>query len=262
MSKQMDAKGMLTNEQYELARTLYMQWLRKANTIVQLPTRESSPRKKQKMGGPSLFRGASLVEGLEGSRAARTQNDGFDPVTDEIERWERLSPDSFSEFVNDGSLLNEFAMMWELRERERFPQHFIVFKQTACHLSHEANVEQVFFRAGNLSDPNMDPEYTCLRRHAWTMSHASGGMLAQAPPAWTNDDRLQSATRNVDSATPNYLQQIEKQLHHVDPRRFRTFMHELITYCPPEYFFSMPYALYRYLVCGSPADLVSYARGV
>jgi hypothetical protein len=48
-------------------------------------------------------------------------------------------------------------MMWELRES--FPMHFIVFKQTACHLSHEANVEQVFSRAGNLSDPNMDPEY-------------------------------------------------------------------------------------------------------
>jgi histidyl-tRNA synthetase len=29
-SKQMDAKGMLTNEQHELARTLYMQWLRKS----------------------------------------------------------------------------------------------------------------------------------------------------------------------------------------------------------------------------------------
>jgi CRISPR/Cas system-associated endonuclease Cas3-HD len=62
MSKQMDAKGMLTNEQYELARncTLYMQCLRKANNIVQLPTREIlqiSPRKKQKMGGPSLFHG-------------------------------------------------------------------------------------------------------------------------------------------------------------------------------------------------------------
>ena len=54
-------------------------------------------------------------------------------------------------------MLNEFAMMWELRER--FPLHFVVFKQTACHLSHEANVEQVFSRAGNLSDPNMDPEY-------------------------------------------------------------------------------------------------------
>ena len=77
-----------------------MQWLRKANNIVQLP---SSPRKKQKMGGPSLFRCASLVEGLEGSPAARIQNDGCDPVTDEIECWERLSPDSLPEFVDDGS---------------------------------------------------------------------------------------------------------------------------------------------------------------
>ena len=41
MSKQMDDKGMLTNDQYEFARTLYMQWLRKANNIVQFPTRES-----------------------------------------------------------------------------------------------------------------------------------------------------------------------------------------------------------------------------
>ena len=48
-------------------------------------------------------------------------------------------------------------MMWELYER--FPLHFIVFKQTLCHLSHVAKVEQVFSRAGNLSDPNMDPEY-------------------------------------------------------------------------------------------------------
>ena len=103
MSKQMDAKGMLNTEQYELARSLYMQWLRKANNIVQLLARESSPRKKQKMGAPSLFCCASLVEDLEGSPAARTQNDGFDPVTDEIERWERLSLDSFSEFVDDGS---------------------------------------------------------------------------------------------------------------------------------------------------------------
>jgi len=94
------------------------------------------------MGGPSLFRCASLVEGLEGSPAARIQNYGFDPVTDESERWDLLKPDSFSEFVDDGSLLDKFAMTWELRER--FPLHFIVFKQTACHLSHEANVGQVF----------------------------------------------------------------------------------------------------------------------
>ena len=46
-------------------------------------------------------------------------------------------------------------MMWALRES--FPLHYIVFKQTACHLPHEANVEQVFSRAGLLSDPNLDP---------------------------------------------------------------------------------------------------------
>jgi hypothetical protein len=67
---------------------------------MQLQTRESSAHKKQKLVGPSLFRSAMLVEGLEGSPAVRTQNDSFDPVTDEIERLDRLSPDSFSEFVN------------------------------------------------------------------------------------------------------------------------------------------------------------------
>ena len=63
----------------------------------------------------------------------------------------------YAPFVDDGGLLNEFAMMWALRDS--FPLHFHIFKQTACHLPHEANVEQIFSRAGNLSDPNMDPEF-------------------------------------------------------------------------------------------------------
>ena len=50
----------------------------------------------------------------------------------------------------------EFEMMWALRDR--FPIHFIVFKQTACH-RHEANVEHILSRAGNLADPNMDAEF-------------------------------------------------------------------------------------------------------
>ena len=37
-------------------------------------------------------------------------------------------------------MLNEFQMMWSLRKR--FPLHYIVFKQIASHLPHEANVEQ------------------------------------------------------------------------------------------------------------------------
>ena len=51
-------------------------------------------------------------------------------------------------------------MMWALRER--FPLHLIVFKQTACHLPHEANVEQIFSRAGLLADTNLDPAYLAV----------------------------------------------------------------------------------------------------
>jgi hypothetical protein len=55
------------------------------------------------------------------------------------------------------AVLNEFAMMWAIRDL--FPLHYTVFKQYASHLPHEANVEQLFSRSGNLSDPNMDPEF-------------------------------------------------------------------------------------------------------
>ena len=45
--------------------------------------------------------------------------------------------------------------MWALRAS--FPLHYIIFKMTACHLPHEANVEQIFSRAGLLADPNLQP---------------------------------------------------------------------------------------------------------
>ena len=43
--------------------------------------------------------------------------------------------------------------------RNQFPLHYIVFKQTASHLPHEGNSEQLFSRSGALSDDNgkMDP---------------------------------------------------------------------------------------------------------
>ena len=105
-----------------------------------------------------LFRGAGAgAASSDSPAAARTSADGFDPVAGEMERWTNLPHDHFSEFCDDDGLLNEFQMMWALRER--FPLHFIVFKQTASHLGHEANVEQVFSRAGLLSDPNIDPEF-------------------------------------------------------------------------------------------------------
>ena len=54
--------------------------------------------------------------------------------------------ETYMPFVDDKGLLNEFAMMYALRER--FPLHYVVFRQTSSHLPHEANVEQVFSRSG------------------------------------------------------------------------------------------------------------------
>ena len=69
----------------------------------------------------------------------------LDAVADEITRWKYIAPAELAEFRCTDGLLNEFKMMWKLRHR--FPLHFIAFKQMACHLPHEANVEQYFSRA-------------------------------------------------------------------------------------------------------------------
>jgi hypothetical protein len=133
-----------------------------AANLVTLPER-SSPRKskvaKVEGGSGKLFRGKALLDkAAEDSPMAAREDSAVDAVTVEVERWKHLSQEIYSEFVSeDDDLLNEFEMMWALRDR--FPLHFILFKQTACHLAHEANVEQVFSRAGNLADPNMDPEF-------------------------------------------------------------------------------------------------------
>ena len=164
MSKQMPATVYLTDPQYALAKTLYMQMLRTALEISAVPMRSSPPRaaKKPKIATVGLlFRGSTALppddaSGLPPTTEA-TPTDDYDPVIDEANRWEHLPPEQFQIFVSADGLLNEFAMMWALRDR--FPLHFIVFKQTACHLPHEANVEQLFSRAGMLTDPNMDPQF-------------------------------------------------------------------------------------------------------
>ena len=41
-------------------------------------------------------------------------------------------------------------------------EHYVLFKQTACHLPREANVEQIFSRAGLLADPNLNPAHLAV----------------------------------------------------------------------------------------------------
>jgi hypothetical protein len=106
----------------------------------------------------SLFRGASLNQSsTDSSLSATVDEETVDTVLDELKRWEDKDPQEYSQYIAEDGLLNEFKMMWELRES--FPLHFTVFKQTACHQSHEANVEQVFSRAGLLADPNLLPSH-------------------------------------------------------------------------------------------------------
>jgi len=60
----------------------------------------------------------------------------------------------------DSKLMNRFT-----KNYRGFPLHLLVFivqadrKPLAANLPHEANVEQVFSRAGRISDPNMNPAY-------------------------------------------------------------------------------------------------------
>ena len=137
--------------------TLDKQMLRKAEqTVGKTPTPKELPTKRAKVEKP-VDEGSMLFRGSFEAAEAPTAEDNFDRVTDEIQRWKYITPEEINEFRCSDGLLNEFKMFYHLRHR--FPLHYMVFKQTACHLPHEANVEQYFSRAGLLSDPNMDPAY-------------------------------------------------------------------------------------------------------
>ena len=78
--------------------------------------------------------------------------DTTDPVTEEAARWAALDKKIIREHKDDEGIVNEFALMYHVRQS--FPLHYIVFKQTASHLPHEGNSEQLFSRSGALSDNN------------------------------------------------------------------------------------------------------------
>ena len=89
-------------------------------------------------------------------------------MTEEATRWADLDAKTIREFRDDGGIVNEFALVYHLRQS--FPLHFIVFKQTASHLPHEANsptLSSYLLALGRrLSDDNgkMDP----ARLAVWT----------------------------------------------------------------------------------------------
>ena len=91
---------------------------------------------------------------------------------EEANRWALLqrceTTRLHTKFFDSDGLLNEFEMMWDLRER--FPLHFFVFNQTACHLAHEANVEQAGLHHLPTHPPTHPP--TCTTHLPTCTTHA------------------------------------------------------------------------------------------
>ena len=101
---------------------------------------------------------------FEDDNMADSDSDGAAEVSDcddvaiEVERWKSISLETLSHYRDtETGMINEFAFMWAVRKQ--YPLHFFVFKQTASHLPHEGNVEQIFSLGGRISDPNMNPGY-------------------------------------------------------------------------------------------------------
>jgi hypothetical protein len=161
MGKQRQAEKWMPEPWRVLAKGLYLGMLREAAKIAGIGLRQS-PRKVQKTsaGSSSLVRNVSDDDDDEPALLT----DDSDPVTEEAARWAALDKKTIREYEDDDGIVNEFALMYHLRQS--FPLHYIVFKQTAAHLPHEGNSEQLFSRAGDLSDDNgkMNPH----RLAVWT----------------------------------------------------------------------------------------------
>jgi hypothetical protein len=160
MSKQKRSTAWLPDAWRTLAETVYLRWLRKAHEHLEGCTRQlhSSPIKKQKASSSTailLFEDDDDDAVGDGDEPVAKQADA---VAFEVERWKTLSQDTLNTFKDkETGLINEFALMWA--KRKEFPLHYFVFRQTASHLPHEGNVEQIFSLGGRLSDPNINPAY-------------------------------------------------------------------------------------------------------
>jgi hypothetical protein len=75
----------------------------------------------------------------------------------ELRRWSSLSEGECQRFVST-RMVYWTSLRWCGSYVSYSPCILLFFKQTACDLTAEANVEQVFSRAGQLSEVNLDPD--------------------------------------------------------------------------------------------------------
>lgn len=163
MSKQSHPSKWLTPQQIELARTCYLMMIRQAlelsevhNSTHSTKKQRTSPRLQKKRR--SLIDDSDSDDAMADAARATCEDaspENLDIVSSEVERWKHLPRELLTQFTDSDGIINEFQLFWSLRND--YPLHFIVFKQCAAHLLHEANVEKVFSSAGRLADPSLDP---------------------------------------------------------------------------------------------------------
>lgn len=156
MSKGYAASLYLTENQLQSARSFYLQWLRKAAVIANKTKVAATATQTTKKGG--LFRGgialqaksaaaepplmiagpsASDAPAAAAPSAAAPQVASEDVVTEEVNRWLAISQSKINEYVDEEGMLNEFALVYSLKDE--FPLHYIVFKQVCAH-SHNSTI--------------------------------------------------------------------------------------------------------------------------
>ena len=119
--------------------------------------------KTETVGGGVLFGGAKHLhrppQQQQADETGPTLAAGgqYDPVIVELERYAYLASELLKPFIKSDGMLYHFKMLWDLSDR--FPLHYIVFKQISSHLPHEANVEEYFLRA--VSQPRAAPPLSC-----------------------------------------------------------------------------------------------------
>ena len=134
-------------------------------------------------------------------------------MTDEAARWASLDKATIRQFKDDEGIINEFALLYHVQAQ--FPLHYIVFKQTASHIVHEGNSEQIFSDtlgcALGRQRGKMDP----VRLAVWTSIGITydtfqpksrskedfGALLAQVQQGW---QQCQCACRRPWAAPPRW----------------------------------------------------------
>lgn len=155
MSKGVPAEKILSEDNLQRAKALYLKWLRNLVSAGCAGER-TSPRKKGKSEALNLLDAMddSDDETAFQPRGHATLEDdhGADRVRTEIVTWQELPAEIMKRHVGNNGLINEYSLMYDIRDS--VPLHYKLFKQVASHRGNEANAENTFSLSGSLSNTN------------------------------------------------------------------------------------------------------------